>query len=168
LKATLPADQRIPRARLISLADGYFDTLQLNDGTLFTQFADNCERLENGVKTTNNPEIADIIPVATLGCAEQFKLGNFRYDDRLRARRYPLIDEERGIILASGFIDHKGDLGTYRLTDGTVVEALIRRPHSFYFMELFKINAAGKIRQIEAVFMTVPYRMASPWMETKE
>jgi len=32
----------------------------------------------------------------TLGCKAQFELGNFRYDDRLRARRYPLVDVERG------------------------------------------------------------------------
>ena len=30
----LPPAQRLPRPRMISLADGYFDTLQLNDGTL--------------------------------------------------------------------------------------------------------------------------------------
>jgi len=32
--STVPAEQRRPRARMLSLADGYFDTLQLNDGTL--------------------------------------------------------------------------------------------------------------------------------------
>ena len=34
----IPPQARLPRARLVSIADGYFDTLQLNDGTLFTQF----------------------------------------------------------------------------------------------------------------------------------
>jgi hypothetical protein len=161
LNENLAPGERRPRERMISIADGYFDTLQLNDGKLFTEFADTCNRIENGTQTTNNPQLK-VISVAKLGCAEQFRLGNYRYDDRLRARRFPLVDEERGLVLASGFIDHAGRLGTYKLTDGTVLESPIRRPHTFYLMELFKIKD-GKIHQIEAVFMTVPYHMPSPW-----
>jgi len=163
LNEVMPERDRLPRERLISIADGYFDTLQLNDGTLFTQFDDNCNRVENGVQTTNNPDLAQLSFSLTLGCAEQFKLGNFLFDDRLRARRYPLVDVERGLVLATAFIDHSGRLGTYKLTDGRVTESHYRRPHSYYLIELFKINKEGRIRQIEAVFMTVPYHMPSPW-----
>jgi hypothetical protein len=53
-------------------------------------------------------------------------------------------------------------LGTYKLADGKVVDSPVRRPHSYYLMELFKIRN-GKIQQIEAVFITVPYHMPSPW-----
>lgn len=161
LQQTLAANERRPRERMISIADGYFDTLQLNDGTLFTQFDDECNRVENGVQTTNNPKLK-ITRVAQLGCAEQFETGYYRFDDRLRARRYEVIDEERGLVLASAFIDHAGTLDTYKLADGTTVTSNIRRPHSFCMMELFKIKN-GKIRQVEAVFITVPYRMPSPW-----
>ena len=157
----LPAAQRVPRARMISIADGYFDTLQLNDGTLFTQFDPDCNRVENGVQTTNNPDL-QMISVAALGCEAQFKLGNYRFDDRLRARRFPVVDEERGLVLAGAFIDHSGRLGKYRRTDGTEVESPIRRPHSFMLLELFKIKN-GRIQQIEANFVTVPYHMPSPW-----
>jgi hypothetical protein len=157
----LPAAQRLPRERMISLADGYFDTLQLNDGHLFTRFHPKCLRVENGVQTTNNPNFA-VVPVSRLGCEEQFKAGNYRYDTRLRARRFTLVDEERGLVLASGFIDHAGTLGDYRLTDGTLVKAPLTRPHSFYLMELFKLKD-DSIEQIEANFITVPYNMPSPW-----
>ena len=162
LNANVPARRRTPRARMLSLADGYFDTLQLNDGTLFTKFHPDCQRVENGVQTTNNPEFATIVPVAALGCEEQFKMGNYRYDDRLRGRRFPLVDEERGLVLTAGFIDHSGRLADYQLTDGRTVNSPVRRPHRFYLMELFKIEA-GAIRQIEANFITVPYHMPSPW-----
>ena len=157
----LEDEQRRPRAQMIALADGYFDTLQLNDGTLFTTFAETCLRVENGVQTTNNPDFP-VGAVAALGCEEQFRLGAYRYDDRLRGRRFTLVDEERGLVLASGFIDHSGQLGEYALTDGRVISAPLRRPHSFYLMELFKLND-GAIEQIEAVFVTVPYNMPSPW-----
>lgn len=159
----LKAGEGRPRERLIAVANGYFDTLQLNDGKLFSEFDPACNRLENGLQTTNNPE-KPLGPTSALGCAEQFKLGVYRYDDRLRARRYPLVDEERGLVLSSGFIDHSGRLGEYRLTDGTPAVSVIRHPHSFYFIELFKI-VDGRIRQIEAVFITVPYSMPSPWKQ---
>ena len=157
----LPPAQRLLRPRMISLADGYFDTLQLNDGTLFTKFHANCKRIENGVRTTHNATFA-VVSVARLGCEEQFRMGNYRYDDRLRARRFPLVDEERGIVLAMGFIDHSGRIGEYRLTDGTLVKSPVRRPHSFYLFEAFKLKD-GSIEQIEANFVTVPYNMPSPW-----
>ncbi len=160
LRNLKPGEGR-PRERMISLADGYFDTLQLNDGQLFTEFDRACDRVENGLQTTNNPA-RPLGPTSALGCADQFKLGVYRYDDRLRARRYPLVDEERGIVLAGGFIDHSGRLGEFKLTDGTVASSVIRHPHTFYLLELFKI-VDGKLRQIEAVFITVPYNMPSPW-----
>lgn len=161
LEQDVPPNLRRPRERLISLSDGYFDTLQLNDGQLFTEFDPACDRFENGLKTTNNPA-KPLGEYSALGCADQFRLGVYRYDDRLRARRFPLVDEERGLVLAMGFIDHSGRLGSYKLTDGRTAESPVRRPHSFHLMELFKI-VDGKLRQIEAVFITVPYNMPSPW-----
>jgi hypothetical protein len=164
-KPILEADAEAPSSReeIQRLANGYFDTLQLNDGTIRTRFHPDCNRVENGVQSTNNPEFKQI-PSAALGCEEQFRLGIYRYDDELRARRFPLIDEERGLVLAFGFIDHSGRLGRYQWTDGSWRESPIRRPHSFYMGELFKIDH-GMICQIEANFISVPYRMPSPWSD---
>jgi hypothetical protein len=160
MEAVVPEAERSPRAEMIALADGYFSTLERNDGTIRTKFHPGCNRIENGVRTTNNPDF--FVPVAHLSCEEQFRQGNYRYDDRLRGRRFPLVDEERGIVLAHGFIDHCGRLGDYELTDGTRVSSPIRRPHTFYLSEAFKIRQ-GAIEQIEANFITVPYHMPSPW-----
>lgn len=156
------AEAPTPRETMIALSDGYFSTLQQNDGTIRTKFHPDCNRVENGVQTTRNPDFAQIVPVAALGCEDQFRMGNYRYDDRLRARRYPLVDEERGLVLAYAFIDHCGRLAEYELTDGRTVRSPVRYPHSFYIAELFKIDD-GMIRQIEANFITVPYHMKSPW-----
>jgi hypothetical protein len=161
---TVPPEGRSPRERMIALADGYFNTLQLNDGTLFTQFDDNCNRIENGLQTTHNPDLVKIIPVANLGCAQQFKLGNYRYDDRVRDRRFFLVDEERGLIMTAGFIDHAGRLENFTLTDGTPIKSPIRTPSTLCLLELFKIRG-GKIQQILAVFNSVPYNMPSPWIK---
>jgi hypothetical protein len=160
LEEMVPEVSRVSRERMVSLADGYFSTLECNDGAILTRFHPECNRVENGVQTTNNAEF--FVPVARLGCEEQFRLGYYRYDDRLRGRRFPLVDEERGIVLAHGFIDHCGKLTDYILTDGTLLHSPIRRPHSFYLSEAFKIRD-GAIEQIEANFITVPYHMPSPW-----
>lgn len=162
MEETVPEASRASRAEMITLSDGYFSTLELNDGAIHTRFHPGCNRIENGVQTTNNPEF--FVPVAHLPCEEQFRQGNYRYDDRLRGRRFPLVDQERGIVLAHGFIDHRGVLGEYELTDGTKVTSPIRRPHTFYLAEAFKIRD-GAIEQIEANFITVPYHMPSPWDE---
>lgn len=155
-------EEPVSREEMVRLSNGYFDTLQRNDGTIHTKFHPDCNRVENGVQTTRNPDFAKIVPVSALGCEEQFRMGNYRYDDDLRARRFPLVDEERGLVLAFGFIDHSGRLREFQLTDGRTVKSPVLRPHSFYISELFKIDH-GMIEQIEANFITVPYRMPSPW-----
>lgn len=160
--ADVPAPQRSSREGMIAVANGYFDTIQLNDGTLFAEFTEECERIENGVQTTNNNEAFADYPIAGLGCAEQFRKGHFKFDDRLRDRRFPLVDEEKGLVLAGGFIDHTGRLVDLTWTDGTPARSVFHYPHSFVLLELFKI-VDGRIAGVEAVFVTVPYNMPSAW-----
>ena len=160
MRAEVPEPERVSRAEMIQIANGYFETIERNNGMIRTRFHPHCNRVENGVQTTNNADFP--LAIARLGCEQQFALGWYRYDDALRARRFPLVDIERGIVLAYGFIDHSGALGDYELTDGTQVSSPIRRPHSYYLAEAFKIRD-GAIEQVEAVFHTVPYKMPSPW-----
>jgi hypothetical protein len=169
LEENVPPAKRRPRAKMIALADGYFNTLQLNDGQIFTVFDPHCSRRENGVWTASDPHPdlksdALLAIAGRLSCEQGFKLGNYRWDDRLRDRRYPLVDEEKGLVLAAGFIDHSGRLQRYTTTDGVTHESPIKSPHSFCLMEMFKIQD-GKIRHAESVFITVPYYMPSPWVK---
>ena len=159
--ADVPQDQRLSREEMIAIANGYFETIELNDGTLHTEFTDDCDRIENGLQTTN-VEIEDY-PIARMGTADQFRLGQYIYDDRLRDRRFPLVDEEKGIVCAAGFIDHAGKIIDVTWTDGSQHKSLFHFPHSFVLLELFKI-VGGKIADVEAVFVTVPYNMVSPWL----
>ena len=168
-KEFVPASQRTPRAKMIALADGYDNTLQLNEGHIFTVFDPACSRRENGVWTANDPhpdlKSDTLLAVAgRLTCEQGFKLGNYRWDDRLRARRFPLVDEQKGLVLAAGFIDHSGRLRKYTTTDGVVHDSPMKSPHSFCLLEMFKV-IDGKIRHAEAIFITVPYNMPSPWLE---
>jgi hypothetical protein len=157
----VPEGERDSRETLIAAANGYFDTLELNDGTLHVQFTDDCNRREDGMRSTNLTD-PGLDAIWRMGCADQFRQGAYRYDDRVRDRRFTVVDEELGIALASGFIDHEGRLGKFKLADGSERESIFRRPNTLAFMEAFKVKQ-GAIRQVEAVFLVVPYRMPSPW-----
>lgn len=157
----VPAAERDSRAALVAAANGYFDTLQLNDGTLHVQFTDDCNRREDGKQSTNLTG-PDLDPIWRMGCADQFRMGAYRYDDKVRARRYMVVDQELGIVLAAGFLDHQGRLGKFKLTDGTERETHFQHPNTLAFLEAFKVQR-GAIRQVESVFLTVPYGMPSPW-----
>lgn len=157
----VPEAERDTREALVAAADGYFNTLQLNDGTLHVQFTDDCNRREDGMTSTNLTD-PGLDPIWRMGCADQFRQGAYRYDDRVRARRHMVVDQELGIVLSAGFIDHEGRLGKFKLADGSERESIFRRPHTLAFLEAFKVKR-GAIRQVESVFLTVPYRMPSPW-----
>ena len=164
LDEIVPAAERSDRRQLIAIANGYFDTIQRNDGTMHASFSADCNRREDGFQTTNRKD--DTYGAIThLGCGQQFELGWYRFDDRLRGRRFLVVDTERGLVMAAGFIDHEGRVGDYKLSDGrTATSKIFRHPHSYCLLETFKIRA-GKIQQVEAVFTTVPYNMPSPWIK---
>jgi hypothetical protein len=159
----LPEEQRRSRERLVAVADGYFNTVELNDGDVFTLFDNDCERLENGVYTTsgNGTGGGSAVNIA-LGCEAQFKLGIYRINKRIRDRRYPLIDVKRGVVMASGFFDHANTFDRYKLTDGREMKTVLKWPNSITLLEAFKIRN-GRIWRIEAVFTYVPYFMPSPF-----
>ncbi len=157
--AILPPEQRRARERLIAVANGYFSTVELNDGQVLTSFDDDCQRTENGISTTSGGQAAAAI---AQGCEAQFKLGLYRINKRVRERRYELVDEERGVVVATGFFDHANTFDTYKTTDGKERRTALKWPNSITLMEAFKIRE-GKIYRVEAVFTYVPYFMHSPW-----
>jgi hypothetical protein len=158
----LPPEQRRARERLVAVANGYFSTVELNDGQVLTSFDDDCQRTENGISTTSGGQAAAAI---AQGCEAQFKLGLYRINKRVRERRYELVDEERGVVVATGFFDHANTFDTYKTTDGKERKTALKWPNSLSLMEAFKIRD-GKIYRVEAVFTYIPYFMHSPWLNS--
>lgn len=149
LARPVPMEQRAAREKLIAHANGYFDTLQKNNGEIRgTRFSKDAIRYENGMK------FADI--------EAGFKSGRYAFNERVRDRDFFLVDEERGIVMARGFIDHKGVMDEYTLTDGTRTRSVFREPHSWALLEMFKIQD-DMIVGVEATFVGAPYYMRSPW-----
>jgi hypothetical protein len=157
---TLGPSERVPRRKMIDLANGYFATLQLNDGTLYTEFDPTCSRIDNGTKTASNPDS----PQASfrLNCGDQFKTGMYAANDAVRERDFFLIDEEKGIVMARAFLDHNAVVQTINLTDGTQIHAGFRTQNSFVMLEMFKFRN-GKLYRAEVVHADTNYHASSPW-----
>lgn len=151
----LPIEERRPRERLRSVADGYFETVELNDGQLFTHFTPDCGRLENGVATSGTGDRA---------CELQLGQGIFYINKRIRERRFPLIDVDRGIVVSTGFFDHANTFSEYQTNDGQTRRTLLKWPNSISLLEAFKVEDS-QIRLIDAVFTYVPYFMHNPFAE---
>jgi hypothetical protein len=147
--AIVPPGERASRARLLAHANGYFDTLQHNNGEIRgTRFSPDATRHENGMKF---PEIE-----------KGFKTGRYAFNERVRDRDCFVLDEERSIAMCRGFIDHKGVMDEYTLTDGTKTRSVFREPHTWAFLESFKVKN-DMIVGVEATFVGAPYYIRSPW-----
>jgi hypothetical protein len=170
--ASVPESERTSRSELITTANKYFSGMQQNDGKGDYPFADDCNRLENGMQTTNAPTPPGQTRPdpktsgnysAQWSCTEQFKSGLLHFVSRIRDRRYVAVDEERGIVFAFGFFDHEGGQTRHFATpDGRQVVNGPVQPWTWEIAELFKVQG-GKIHRIQAVLQRSPYGMNSGW-----
>ena len=96
-------------------------------------------------------------------CREQFESGLLHFVYRIRDRRYLVVDQERGLVLAFAFFDHPaGKTRTFQTPDGRTVTAGPQQPWTWEIAELFKVEK-GLLHEIEAVLERSPYGMTSGW-----
>lgn len=168
----VPEAQRMSRADLIKTADLYFSGMQQNDGKGNYPFAKDCDRLENGMQTTNaplkpgqarpDPKTATNYS-ASWTCMEQFQSGLLHFVTRIRDRRYVAVDQERGLVFAFAFFDHSaGKTRHFETPSGREVAAGPTQPWTWEIAEMFKVQG-GKLHQIEALLTRAPYGMISGW-----
>jgi hypothetical protein len=168
----VPEAQRMSRADLVKTANVYFSGMQQNDGKGVYPFADDCNRIENGMLTTNaplkegqtRPDPATATNYsAAWSCKEQFQSGLLHFVTRIRDRRYVAVDQERGLVFSFAFFDHAaGKTRHFETPNGRAVVAGPTQPWTWEIAEMFKVEN-GKLRQIEAVLDRAPYGMTSGW-----
>jgi hypothetical protein len=162
LLAEVKTADRSSRADLIRIADSYFTGLDTDHSGMNVPFDPGCQRREDGVVTANSSESL-ATAMQKLGCKAQFDTGFSVIVTKVRDRRYPIVDVERGLVYAEVFFDHTGTVAAFKMDGKDVaVPADFRRPKTLQIGELFKIEK-GRIRQIEAVLLDVPYGMKSGW-----
>jgi hypothetical protein len=95
----VPKSERVPRADLIAITNSYFDGLSAHDGTLIIAHP-GCVRIENGTLTTQRP-------IAGGGATDCTSPGAMANIFAVTARRYPIVDEEAGVVLGLGLFERK-------------------------------------------------------------
>ncbi len=147
---TVPEAQRSTRETLIALANAYFDGIE-TDVANGLPVTETCERIENGVQTTHSPRFSD------LAC-NSFE--PFVYITEVPERRYPVVDVERGVVVAAAAFRIPG--GEYvRVING---QETTRRyePRALFLFESFKV-VDGKIEMIEATMRNMPLDSKMGW-----
>jgi hypothetical protein len=76
--------------------------------------------------------------------------------ERVRARRFPVIDAERGLVVAQAFVD-------FDAADGKAALPGNAYPRAREAFEILKVGADGKVARVEAVSVFQSYGMPSPW-----
>lgn len=150
-----PAERR-SREQLIAAAEGYYDTVQRRDGRVLGEIAAECVRISNGVNLT----VGEDLPAE--GCKALFEIGYGPPADRVRARRYPIVDEERGVVAVLALLDHAAREVEHRTLDGRTFALRVEYPSSQRVMELLKIRD-GAVERVEGFAVFQPYLMPSLW-----
>jgi hypothetical protein len=163
--AIVPPSERASRRFLLEAANAYFDGIEQSNGDIIPS-ADDCARIENGVQTTLNPELGgkQAYPLWGMPVAAQISTGYYAYIEAIRDRRYPVIDEEHGLIMGVVAFDHPATMKSVHVKGkgDIVLPAFTQRPSTALIAELFQVRG-GRITGIEAVLDFFPYGMVTGW-----
>lgn len=148
LTLSIPEAERDSYYRLIAAAEGYWRAFQTN-GTAAYHPADllpDTERFENGLQTTGM-----VRDGAYVSAASGFDAGRF-LGRNLWDRRYPVVDEERGIVLS---------MVRFGLKDGEKSQN-VATANSRIVAEWFSVKR-GLIQEVHAVLFNVPDTLPPQW-----
>jgi hypothetical protein len=162
----LAESERRPRKEMIAIADRYFTALADNLAD-YVPFDDDCNRVENGVRTANNPDSQAFgggPNVGAMSCRDNINSMMWYYITSIDPRRYLVVDEERGIVFGIFMFHHDGTYETIQIPGygEFTYSGATRRPFTTVIPEMFKIKD-GKILLIEATMTALPYGSRSRW-----
>ena len=163
----VPEAERSSRVELIDIANSYFDALEQSSGDI-ALFAETCDRIENGSRVTNNPGAAPAprgtIDTDAMGCAEQITSQAFAGYQVVYPRRFPVIDEERQLVMAWAMYQQPGTVLTVESPGLGNIELPVERSQPAFVetVQIFKIEN-GRIRRMEGLTQTLPYGTPDVW-----
>jgi hypothetical protein len=169
-------NERTPRQTMIDAADSYFEAIEHGKGSI-APFTEDCERHENGGQTTHNktpipwpvdlgsPQANhDMAVIGTLSCTAQIDSQVLSFITRLWPRRLTVIDEQKRLVFSFPMFQHRGGVRSIKIqgVPGVDVIPMGGGTSNLQAGEIFKIRA-GKIHEIEAMGVSLPYGTKSPW-----
>ena len=157
---TVPPADRPSREEMVAMVGKYFDGIEQGNGDI-VPFAPDCIRIENGVQTC--PSSASS-PLGALSCGAQLSTKIFTYIQSVSPRRFPIVDRERGLVLAIVRFNHPGTQQTIEVAGhGKMTMGRYSQwPNSTQIAELFKIQDR-KIKEITAVIVLHAYKAPTGW-----
>ncbi|HTR48160.1 MAG TPA: hypothetical protein VMM16_12315 [Verrucomicrobiae bacterium] len=157
---TIPPADRPSRQEMVSMVGKYFDGIEQGNGDI-VPFAPDAIRIENGIQTCPGSASS---PLGALGCAAQLSTKIFTYIQSVNPRRFPIVDEERGLVLAIVRFNHPATQQTVEVAGhGKMTMGKYSQwPNSTQIAELFKIKDR-KIKEITAVIVTAAYKAPMGW-----
>jgi len=157
---TVPESDRPSRPEMVSMVGKYFDGIEQGNGDI-VPFAPDCMRIENGIQTCPGSASS---PLGALSCGAQLSTKIFTYIQTVSPRRFPIVDRERGLVLAIVRFNHPGTQQTVEVPGrGKMTMGKYSQwPNSTQIAELFKIKD-GKIKEITAVIVTAAYKAPMGW-----
>jgi hypothetical protein len=174
----VPYDYADSRGRLLHIGMSYYDSLDLNNGSL-TPFADDCERRENGFQTARNPMTrvtagngqtdAAFAYLGGLGCEAQMDTNMWEYIDTIENRRVEIADTVTGLVWGMSHFHHDMKEERYRLigvpgTEYRVIRASTGAGFDMPAIHIYKVWG-GQMHEIEAIGIVMPYMSPTGWEE---
>ena len=157
---TVPPADRPSRAEMVAMVGKYFDGIEQGNGDI-VPFAKDCVRIENGIQTCPGTASSRL---GALSCGEQLNTKIFTYIQSVSPRRFPVVDAERGLVLAIVRFQHPATQQTIEVAGRGKMSMgrFSEWPNSTQIAELFKIQD-HKIKQITAVIVTAAYKAPMGW-----
>jgi len=157
---TVPAGERPSRAEMVSMVGKYFDGIEQGNGDI-VPFDKDCIRIENGIQTCPSSASSAL---GALSCGAQLSTKIFTYIQSVSPRRFPIVDEERGLVLAMVRFNHPATAQTVEVPGRGMMKMgrYSQWPNSTEIAELFKIKDR-KIKEISAVIVTAAYKAPTGW-----
>jgi hypothetical protein len=168
--APLKPSERLPRQRMLDIANAYYEALVRDDGTV-APFADDCQRRENGGISANDqtqtPEEAakdDFSTFRKMRCGQQLSTGVMSYITDINRRRLVAVDEELGLVFGLSIFVHDGEPKVMKIVG---VPGVTERPNKYGPFDLpaahvFKIRG-GQIHEIEAIGYIAKHGITNGW-----
>lgn len=173
----VPYEYADSRGRLIWLGKSYYDALD-NNNSRHSNFADDCERRENGFQTARNPMYRNtpggngqtdpaFAYLGGLGCAAQMDTNMWEYIDTIDNRRVEIADTVTGLVWGMSHFRHDMKEERYRLigvpgTEYRTITASTGAGFDMPAIHIYKIWG-GQIHEIEAMGIVLPYMSPTGW-----
>jgi hypothetical protein len=169
LARAVPASDRLSREQMLATVDANFNGVLASDGSIF---APDCQRIENRMPMSGNPELNyPINPLpdrplphfGSMGCREQIEAHLFDTLDAVEPRRSLVVDEERQLVFGLYMLRFYGrtacnDIPGY----GRTCPKNEQQPISLRSAEVLGVRG-GRIHEVEVVFTRAAYDAATGW-----